>query len=62
MGPADCGVQPGRVGTLIASMASLISYKLVAKQYPDKRPRYFFWFTVCNVGLLVLLLAESLVV
>lgn len=56
------GCNLGGLGTLIASMASLISYKLVAKQYPDKRPRYFFWFTVCNVGLLVLLLAESLVV
>ena len=50
------------LGTLIASMASLISYKLVAKQYPEKRPRYFLWFTLCNVGLLVLLLAVSLVV
>lgn len=56
------GCNLGGLGTLIASMASLISYKLVAKQYPDKRPRYFFWFTFCNVGLLVLLLAESLVV
>ena len=56
------GCNLGGLGTLIASMASLISYKLVAKQYPDKRPRYFFWFTVCNVGLLVLLLAVSLFV
>lgn len=56
------GCNLGGLGTLIASMASLISYKLVAKQYPEKRPRYFLWFTLCNVGLLVLLLAESLVV
>ena len=56
------GCNLGGLGTLIASMASLISYKLVAKQYPEKRPRYFLWFTLCNVGLLVLLLAVSLVV
>ncbi|WP_345941905.1 SLC13 family permease [Gemmiger formicilis] len=56
------GCNLGGLGTLIASMASLISYKLVAKQHPEMRPRYFAWFTLCNVGLLALLLVESLFV
>ena len=56
------GCNLGGLGTLIASMASLISYKLVAKQHPEMRPKYFLWFTLCNVGLLALLLVESLFV
>ena len=56
------GCNLGGLGTLIASMASLISYKLVAKQHPEMRPKYFAWFTLCNVGLLALLLVESLFV
>ena len=56
------GCNLGGLGTLIASMASLISYKLVAKQHPEMRPKYFVWFTLCNVGLLALLLVESLFV
>ena len=56
------GTDVGGLGTLIASMASLISYKLVAKPYPELRPKYFLWFTLCNVGLLALLLVESLFV
>ena len=45
-------------GTLIASMASLISYKQLAREFPEKKKRYFLWFTVCNVALLLLLLLE----
>lgn len=56
------GCNLGGLGTLIASMASLISYKLVAKQHPEMRSKYFAWFTLCNVGLLALLLVESLFV
>lgn len=48
----------GGLGTLIASMASLISYKIYAHQYNEKKSRYFLWFTVANIiFLLVLLLA-----
>ena len=49
------GCNLGGLGTLIASMASLISYKLVAKQYPQLRGRYFRWFTALNVLFLALL-------
>lgn len=52
------GVNLGGLGTLIASMASLISYKIYAHQYNEKKSRYFLWFTVANIiFLLVLLLA-----
>ena len=53
------GCNLGGLGTLIASMASLISYKIVAKEYPDQRRIYFIWFTVCNICLLALLLLAS---
>ena len=49
------GVNLGGLGTLIASMASLISYKQVAGQYPMLRKRYLLLFTVCNGIFLVLL-------
>lgn len=52
------GINLGGLGTLIASMASLISYKIYAHQYNEKKSRYFLWFTVANIiFLLVLLLA-----
>lgn len=50
------GCNIGGLGTMIASMASLISYKLLIKEYPEKRRKYFLWFTVFNAGMLALLL------
>ncbi len=50
------GVNLGGLGTLIASMASLISYKYMAKAFPDKKGRYFLWFTAANVVFLAVLL------
>ena len=49
------GCNLGGLGTLIASMASLISYKMVVKEFPGQRKRYFWWFTLCNIGLLLFL-------
>lgn len=49
------GTNLGGLGTLIASMASLISYKQVAGQIPGEKKRYFGWFTLANVGFLLLL-------
>lgn len=51
------GCNLGGLGTLIASMASLISYKLFIKEYPGRRGNYLIWFTLCNIGLLALTLA-----
>lgn len=49
------GCNLGGLGTLIASMASLISYKQVAGQYPSLRKRYLILFTLLNLGFLALL-------
>ena len=50
------GVNLGGMGTLIASMASLISYKYVAKLIPDKKGRYFGCFTMMGCLFLAILL------
>ena len=50
------GTNLGGLGTLIASMASLISYKQVARQYPALRGTYFRRFTALNVLFLLILL------
>lgn len=50
------GTNLGGLGTLIASMASLISYKQIAQNYPEKKSNYFRTFTLWNVVFLVVLL------
>lgn len=50
------GTNLGGLGTLIASMASLISFKQIAKNYHKKRARYFLLFTIMNLIFLALLL------
>ena len=54
------GCNLGGLGTLIASMASLISYKQVSREAPEQRGRYFALFTAANAALLVLLLVFGL--
>ncbi len=49
------GVNLGGLGTLIASMASLISYKFVAREYPHVKGKYFGLFTLWNVIFLAVL-------
>lgn len=53
------GTNLGGLGTLIASMASLISYKQVVRQIPEEKKKYFGWFTVANVVFLVILVLEN---
>lgn len=48
------GTNIGGLGTLIASMASLISFKNAAKECPEMKGRYFVYFTVSNILLLLL--------
>ena len=43
------GTNLGGLGTLIASMASLISFKYVAKEDKDLRGKYLLYFTISNV-------------
>ena len=50
------GTNLGGLGTLIASMASLISYKQIARNHPQLRSRYLGWFTLANVVFLLVLL------
>ena len=47
------GTNIGGLGTLIASMASLISYKQVAGRYPALKRQYLTVFTLCNLVFLV---------
>ncbi len=50
------GVNLGGLGTLIASMASLISYKAIAKEYPNAKGKYILRFTIFNVAFLGVLI------
>lgn len=48
------GVNVGGMGTLIASMASLISYRLYIEAYEEEQKAYFKLFTIYNIlGLLI---------
>ena len=55
----NCGDETG-LGPLIASRASLISYKHIARMYPMEKGRYLGWFTVVNLLFLAVLLVLSL--
>ena len=52
------GTNLGGLGTLIASMASLISYRQISRELPEEKGRYFKLFTLSNLIFLVILLAE----
>ena len=50
------GINIGGLGTLIASMANLISYKILVREFHEFKIRYLIVFTVLNVILLIILL------
>ena len=50
------GINIGGFGTLIASMANLISYKILVREHNEFKIRYLVVFTVLNVALLAILL------
>jgi len=50
------GVNVGGLGTLIASMASLISYKAFTNAYTDRKVKYIVRFTLVNVIYLIFLI------
>lgn len=50
------GTNIGGLGTLIASMASLISYRQIAREMPHGKGQYFVMFTISNIIFLVILL------
>ena len=53
------GINIGGFGTLIASMANLISFKILAREFDEFKARYLVVFTVFNVILLVILLSVN---
>ena len=50
------------MGTLIASMASLIGYKTVTRAYPDKKGRYLAVYTAVNVLFVIVLVGLSWII
>ena len=46
------GVNAGGLGTLIASMASLISFKFFTREYKNKQGAYILVFTLLNIAFL----------
>ena len=49
------GTNLGGLGTIIASMASLISFKYIGKEYKHLRKRYLLYFTIANLLFLLIL-------
>lgn len=56
IGELIVGTNIGGLGTLIASMASLISYRQIASVYPGFKKRYLLTFTAYNLIFLAVLL------
>lgn len=52
------GTNLGGLGTLIASMASLISFKYIGKEYKRLRGKYMVYFTVANILFLIVLMGS----
>ena len=53
------GVNLGGLGTLVASLASLISFKLYGAAQGAKKGNFMLWFTVLNAGMLCILVAMA---
>ena len=54
------GVNVGGLGTLIASMASLISYKIYARSEGANKGKYMLVFTALNIAFLAALCALNM--
>ncbi len=55
------GVNLGGLGTLIASLASLISFKFFSREYPDRKGAFLKEFTIWNLVFLAILTTAALV-
>ena len=60
--PLLTGVNLGGLGTLIASLASLISFRFYAREYPDQKGKFLGAFTLWNVGFLLILMTAAAVI
>ena len=49
------GINIGGFGTLIASMANLISFKILVREFDSFKIRYLIVFTALNILLMLLL-------
>jgi Na+/H+ antiporter NhaD/arsenite permease-like protein len=56
------GVNIGGVGTLIASLASLITFNEYSKHNPGKTGYYIGMFSLFNIGFLVILTGTMMLV
>ncbi len=56
------GVNIGGTGTLIASLASLITYREYVKIYPDDKKGYFIKFTAINFAFLIIMAIFCIVI
>jgi len=55
------GTNLGGLGTLIASMASLISFKYIGKEYGHLKGKYIVYFTIANILFLIVLFGYTLI-
>ena len=55
------GINIGGFGTLIASMANLISYKILVREHNEYKIRYLVVFTILNVVLLLILFGLTII-
>lgn len=51
----------GGLGTLVASLASLISFQFFAAEYPKQKAAFLRVFTLWNVGFLLILALAAMV-
>ena len=56
------GINIGGFGTLIASMANLISFKILVREFDEFKIRYLGVFTALNIALLILLLGVYILI
>ena len=56
------GVNIGGAGTLIASLASLITFREYVKHNPQKNGRYIVLFSLFNFGMLAILTASMMII
>ncbi len=55
------GVNIGGIGTLVSSLASLITLREYTSHYPDKTMQYIKYFSLYNFGFLIILLIAELI-
>ena len=56
------GINIGGFGTLIASMANLISFKILVREFDEFKIRYLGVFTALNIALLIILLGVYILI